>query len=123
MAARSNLSNRFTSLLESGMSKEEAWKIMAVEILADSGLTQPKESRLVSVQPGPVESGLVPIYESKLIKVIRIDPLEDDRIRVLLGRAKQEAAASKTDTPTESSIIRQAMRLGLDELQRRNARR
>ncbi len=96
---------------------------MATEILADHGLIQPEELRLVSVQEGPVESGLIPIYEAKITTVIRLDPSDDDRVRDLLSRAKQEAVDSKSDPPSESAIIRQLIRLGLDEMGRENARR
>lgn len=65
----------------------------------------------------------IPILESKLIKVIRIEPADDDRINALAAEAKKEAALSKRDAPSESSIIRQALRLGLDELERRTIRK
>lgn len=123
MATQDQLSNRFNWLLETGMSMEDAWKILSVEILANAGLVAPRHLESTPSRPEGTATGRIPIYESKLIKVIRIDPAEDDRIQALLSRAKQEAAASKVDAPTESSIIRQALRLGLDELQRRNARR
>jgi hypothetical protein len=80
----------------------------------------PSEKTRVATGPQTVH---IPIFESKLVKVIRIEPADDDRIEALVAQATKEAALSKTDAPTESSIIRQALRLGLDELERRNARK
>ena len=123
MATQDRVSSRFVWLLESGMSEEDAWKILSVEILAKAGLVAPRYLESAASRPEGVALGRIPIYESKLVKVIRIDPADDDRIQALLSRARQEAAASKVDAPTESSIIRQAIRLGLDELERQHARR
>src|SRR5689334_18871180 len=119
MATQDRVSSRFVWLLESGMSGEDAWKILSVEILANAGLVAPRHLEPIPTPPEGTAVGKIPIYESKLVKVIRIDPEHDDRIRALLTQARQEAAASKVDAPTESSIIRQALRLGLDELERR----
>ena len=123
METQDRVSSRFVWLLEAGMSEEDAWKILSVEILANAGLVAPRHLESATSRPEGVALERIPIYESKLVKVIRIDPAEDDRIQALLRRARQEAAASKTDPPTESSIIRQAIRLGLAELERQNARR
>jgi hypothetical protein len=108
------------------MSKEDAWKVIAVEALADIGLIAPEELNPPRIPLRRTESGKIPIYESKTIKVVRIDLEDDDRIRALLSRAQRESSAVKSDAPTESAIIRQAIRLGLDELERRerqNSRR
>jgi hypothetical protein len=75
----------------------------------------PSEKARVASEPQTVH---IPIFESKLIKVIRIEPADDDRIKALVAKAEKEAALSKRDAPNESSIIRQALRLGLDELER-----
>ena len=123
MATLDKLSDRFNWLLESGMSMEDAWRILSVEILANAGIVAPRHLESSATEPEGVATGRIPIYESKTIKVVRIDPEDDDRIQALLSRARQEAAASKVDAPTESSIIRRAIRLGLDELQRQNERR
>jgi hypothetical protein len=80
----------------------------------------PSENARVVSEPQAVH---IPILESKLIKVIRIEPADDDRIKHLVAQAEKEAALSKKDAPSESSIIRQTLRLGLDELERRNAQR
>ena len=116
------LAARFSRLLESGMSREDAWKVMAVEILADAGIVAPEH-----LEPSPAstrtESVQIPVFEAKLVKVIRIEPTDDDRIRALLGQARREAAVSKGDSPSESSVIRRAIRLGLDELERERAQK
>ena len=80
----------------------------------------PSEKARVAAEPQTVH---IPIFESKLVKVIRIEPADDDRIEALLAQAKKEAAVSKRDGTSESSIIRQALRLGMDELERRNAQK
>ena len=124
--ATQDLATRFTGLLGTGMSKEDAWKVLAVEVIADAGMIAPQQLSPPRIPLGRTESGKIPIYESKLVKVVRIDPSEDDRIRALLGRAQRESSAVKSDAPTESAVIRQAIRLGLDELERQerqNARR
>ncbi len=126
MATQDHLATRFSGLLGTGMSKEDAWKVIAVEVLADAGMIAPQQLRPPAAQLGRTKEGKIPIYESKLIKVVRIEPSDDDKIRALLTRARQESAAAKSDAPTESAIIRQAIRLGLDELERQerqNARR
>jgi hypothetical protein len=80
----------------------------------------PSEKARVAAEPQTVH---IPIFESKLIKVIRIEPADDDRIAALFAQAEKEAALSKKDPPSESSIIRQALRLGVDELERRNSQK
>jgi hypothetical protein len=116
------LASRFIQLRESGLSIDEAWKVIAVETLADAGLIESEllEKEGVDAEPQTVH---IPILESKLIKTIRIEPADDDRIIALVAQAEREAALSKKDAPSESSIIRQALRLGMEELERRNARR
>lgn len=104
------------------MSREDAWKVMAVEILADAGMIAREH-----LEPSPAstrtESVQIPVFEAKLVKVIRIEPADDDRIRALLGQARREAAVSKGDSPSESSVIRRAIRLGLDALERERAQK
>ena len=124
--ATQDLATRFTGLLATGMSKEDAWKVIAVEALADVGLIAPEELNPPRIPLRRTESGKIPIYESKVIKVFRVDPADDDRIRALLGRVTQASTGVKSDAPTESSLLRQAVHLGLDELERQerqNARR
>jgi hypothetical protein len=104
------------------MSKDEAWKVMAVQILAGAGLVAPERLEMVPV-PGRIEHSQVPIGEAKLVRVVRIEPEEDDRIRRLLASAKIDASVSKEDSPKMSSIVRQALRLGLDELERERYRK
>jgi hypothetical protein len=118
MAAQDKLSDRFNWLLESGMSMEDAWRILSVEILANAGVVAPRHLESSATEPEGVATGRIPIYESKTVKVVRIDPEDDDRIRALLDYARRESSAAKSDAPTESSIIRQAIRFGLDELER-----
>lgn len=81
------------------------------------------EHRETSRAPTPAEPVQVPDLEAKLLKVIRIEPSDGDRIRAVLSHAREEAAAAKGDVPSESSVIRKALRLGLDELERQRARR
>ena len=111
---------RITRLLESGMSKEDAWKLLVMEILVNTGLIVPEQ-----LNPSPAsvrtESVQIPIFEAKLVKVIRIEPEEDNRIRAVLSHAREDTAAAKGDVPTESSVIRQAIRLGLDELEKQRS--
>jgi len=126
MATQDKLSDRFNWLLESGMSMEDAWRILSVEILANAGVVAPRNLESSATEPEGVATGRIPIYESKVIKVVRVDPSDDDRIRALLSRVRQASTGAKSDAPTESSLIRQALRLGLDELERQerqNARR
>ena len=117
--ATQDLATRFSGLLGTGMSKEDAWKVIAVEVLAEAGMIAPQQLRPPRIPLGRTETGKIPIYESKTIKVVRVDLEDDDRIRALLARAQRESSAVKSDAPTESAIIRQAIRLGLDELERR----
>jgi hypothetical protein len=118
LKARDPLAFRFTQLRESGISKEEAWKLMAVEILAEAGLVAPERAEMV-LGAGRVDHSQIPIDEAKLVRVVRIEPEEDDRIKRLLARAKSEASVSKEDPLKMSSVVRQALRLGLNELERR----
>ncbi len=99
------------------MSKEEAWQVMAVETLIDAGLVAPELLEGVPVSR-QIESSRVPVEEAKLLKPIRIEPEDDDRIQRLVARAKSDASVSRGDPPNTSSIMRQALRLGLDELER-----
>ena len=91
---------------------------MAVEILAEAGLVAPERAEMV-LGAGRVDHSQIPIDEAKLVRVVRIEPEEDDRIKRLLARAKSEASVSKEDPLKMSSVVRQALRLGLDELERR----
>lgn len=116
------LAGRFSQLRESGLSVDEAWKVIAFETLADAGLIEPQLLEERSIRTGP-EHGKVPTLEAKLVKVIRLEPNDDDRIRALVDTAKMRTALTRGDDPTQSSIIRQALRLGLDELERRNTKR
>src|SRR5436309_15796725 len=118
MDRQDQLAIRFSGLLATGMSKEDAWKVLAVEVIADAGMIAPQQLSPPSIPLLRTESGRIPIYESKLVKVVRIDPEEDDRIRAILGRVRQASTGAKSDAPTESAVIRQALRLGLDELER-----
>ncbi len=95
---------------------------MFVEILVDAGIIAPEqlESSPASTR---TESVQIPIFETKLLKVIRIEPGDDDRIRALLGQVRREAEVSKGDSPSESSVLRRALRLGLDALERERAQK
>ncbi len=114
------LASRFTQLRESGLSKEEAWKVLAVETLADAGLMEPNPLERARVSSGPEQIQIL-IAEAKVVTTVRIEPAEDDRINRLVAQARAETAVSKGDNPSQSSIIRQALRLGLDELERRHS--
>ncbi|HEX4921713.1 MAG TPA: hypothetical protein VFV92_13365 [Candidatus Bathyarchaeia archaeon] len=80
MQIKDRLVNRFTTLRESGLSVDEAWKVIAVETLADVGLVEPEPLERARISLGP-EADQVPVIEAKLVKVIRLEPEEDDRIR------------------------------------------
>lgn len=116
------LASRFTQLRESGLSVEETWKVLAVETLTDAGLMEPSPLERTRVSPGP-EHVQILIAEAKLVTNVRIEPEEIDRVNRLVAQARAEAALSKGDKPSQSSIIRQALRVGMDELERRNARK
>jgi hypothetical protein len=116
------LARRFSHLRESGLSVDEAWRVMALETLADAGLVEPKPIERARVPSGP-QADQFPVFEAKLVTTIRLDPADDDRINALVARAKAETAISKSDDPSQSSIIRQALRLGMDELERRSIRK
>ena len=104
------------------MSTEEAWKVLAVETLADAGLMEnsPLERARVSSSPEHVQ---ILIAEAKLVTTVRIEPEEIDRINRLVAQGRAETALSMGDNPSQSSIIRQALRLGMDELERRYVRK
>jgi len=73
--------------------------------------------------PARTESIQVSIEEAKLLRPLRIEPEDDDRIRRLLVAARSVGAVSREDRPSMSSIARRALRLGIDELERRNAQK
>ena len=86
---------------------------MAVEILAEAGSVAPERMEVAPVARQAVCSQF-PLDEAKLVRVIRIEPEEDDRIKILLlARAKTETNVSNEDPPKMSSIVRQALRLVL----------
>ncbi len=91
-----------------------------MEILTDAGLVAPNHLEGEPV-PARTESIQVSIEEAKLLRPLGIEPEDEDRIRRLLAAAKSEATVSREDRPTMSSIARQALRLGIDDLERRNA--
>ena len=122
MQIKDPLASRFTQLRESGLSVDDAWRVIAIETLEEAGLVEPESLQRARVHTGS-KHAQIPVLEAKLFTTIRIEPADDDRIKTLLARARQEAILSKADIPDQSSIIRQALRLGLDELERRNARK
>src|SRR5260370_30886843 len=93
------LARRFSHLRESGLSVDEAWRVMALETLADAGLVEPEPLQKARVQSGS-KPGQIPVLEAKLVTTIRIEPADDDRIKTLLASARQEQALSKADYPT-----------------------
>lgn len=116
------LVNRFTQLRSAGLSIDEAWKVIAVDTLVDAGLLEASDlegTRILTASKGRQ----VPVLEAKLVKTIRIEPADDDRIRALVTQANTDPLLSRKDDSSQSSIIRQALRLGLDELERRNSRK
>ena len=119
---KNQLVSRFIQLRESGLSVEEAWKVIAVETLADAGLVEPGPLERARV-PSGYKAGQFPVFEAKLVTTIRLEPADDDRINALVAGARAETAVSRGDDPSQSSIIRQALRLGLDELERRCPRK
>lgn len=122
LKSQNHLAARYTRLLESGRSKDHAWKVTAVEILAGAGIIAPEHPE-TSRASTRAESVQVPVLEAKVLKAIRIEPSDANRIRAVLSRAREEATTAKGDVPSESSVIRQAIRLGLDELERQRFRR
>lgn len=117
MKIKDPLVNRFTQLRESGLSVENAWKVIAVETLADAGLLEAETLERAHVRSGP-ERAHVPILEAKLVKVIRIEPADDSRIQDLVARAKEDAALLGGDEPTQSAVMRRALRLGMGAMER-----
>ena len=116
------LVSRFSHLRESGLSLDEAWKVMAVETLTDAGLLEPNSLEGAGVSSGPEQIQIL-LAEAKLVTTVRVEPPEIDRINRLLAQSRAETALLKGDKPSQSSIIRQALRLGMDELERRNVRK
>jgi len=84
----------FTQLRESGMSKEDAWKVMAVEILAGAGIVALERLKAIQV-PGQAEPSRFAIDEAKLVRVIRVEPADDDRIKRLVALGATKASLSK----------------------------
>ena len=116
------LASRFIQLRESGLSVEEAWKVLAVETLTDAGLMEPNLLDGSHVSSGPEQVQIL-IAEAKLVTTVRVEPEEIDRINRLVAQARAETAVTKGDKPSQSLIIRQALRLGMEELERRNMRK
>lgn len=119
---KDSLAGRFSQLRESGLSVEEAWKVLAVDTLADAGLMDPNPLGRAHVSSGPEQIQIL-LAEAKLVTTVRIEPAEQDRINRLLAQRRAETALSMGDKPSQSSIIRQALRLGMDELERRSIRK
>jgi hypothetical protein len=61
----------------------------------------------------------IPIYESKLVKTVRFEPEELEKIEQILKIVQQKAAEVREDTPLEASVIRMLVRLGIEEFYRR----
>ncbi len=61
----------------------------------------------------------IPIYESKLIKTVRFEPEELERMEQVSKMVQQKAAEAPEDTPPEASVIRMLVRLGIEEFRRR----
>jgi hypothetical protein len=61
----------------------------------------------------------IPIYESKLVKTIRLEPEELEKIEQVSKMVQQKAAEAREDTPSEGSVIRMLLRLGIEEFHRR----
>ncbi len=61
----------------------------------------------------------IPIYESKLIKTVRFEPEELERMEQVWKMVQQKAAEAPEDTPVEASVIRMLVRLGIEEFRRR----
>ena len=116
------MASRFTQLRESGLSVEEAWKVLAVETLTEAGLMDPNTLEKAS-DSSRLEQIQILLAEAKVVTSVRIEPEDDDRINRLLAQTRAETAVSMGDKPSQSSIIRQALRLGMDELERRNSRK
>jgi len=61
----------------------------------------------------------IPIYESKLVKTVRFEPEELEKIEQILKIVQQKATEAREDTPLEASVIRMLVRLGIEEFYRR----
>jgi len=66
---------------------DEAWRVMALETLADAGLVEPKPIERARVPSGP-QADQFPVFEAKLVTTIRLDPADDDRINAPSGKGK-----------------------------------
>ncbi len=60
MATQDKLSDRFNWLLESGISMEDAWRILSVEILANAGVVAPRNLESSATEPEGVATGRDP---------------------------------------------------------------
>ncbi len=60
----------------------------------------------------------IPIYESKLIKTVRFEPEELERMEQVSKMVQQKAAEAREDTPFEASVIRMLVGLGIEEFHR-----
>ena len=59
------------------------------------------------------------IYESKLVKTVRFEPEELERIEQVSKMVQQRGAEAREDTPSEGAVIRMPVRLGIEEFHRR----
>jgi hypothetical protein len=114
---KDQLAHRFTSLREAGLSIDEAWKVIAIETLAEAGLVAPEPLDRTRI-PATTQSGQIPLIEAKLVKVFRIEPVQDDRIKAYVARAKANG-----EDRSEGSVMRQALEIGMGELEKRQARK
>ena len=65
----------------------------------------------------------IPIYESKLVKTIRFEPEELEKIELVTKTQEREAMEDREDLPSESEVIRMLVRLGLEAFyERRNSK-
>jgi len=62
---------------------------------------------------------LIPIYESKLVKTVRFEPEELEKMEQILKIVQQKAAEAREDTPLEPSVILMLERLGIEEFYER----
>jgi hypothetical protein len=117
LQVKDQLVHRFTSLREAGLSIDEAWKVIAVETLAEAGLVEPEPLERTRIL-ATTESGQIPVLDAKLVKVFRIEPAQDDRIKAYVARSKANG-----EDRSEGSVMRQALDIGMGELERRRAQK
>lgn len=61
----------------------------------------------------------IPIYESKLIKTVRFEPEDLEKIEQVSKTVQEKTVEAREDPPSEGEVIRMLVRLGIEEFHRR----